>query len=144
MNNEIVSKISGSFNGFNSGAVFPLVNGQVWQQRHYKYKYKYAYRPDVKIYRDESNRWMMQVSVMDEPIEVVRAQIVEEGTITSAFDGFSGSSVFVFNNGHKWEQAEYKYSYHYSHRPSALVVDGINGLELHVEGMNESVRVRRA
>lgn len=144
MNNEIVSKISGSFNGFNSGAVFPLVNGHVWQQRHYKYKYKYAYRPDVRIYRDESNRWMMQVSIMDEPIEVVRAQIVEDGTITSDFSGFSGSSVFIFSNGHKWAQAEYKYLYHYSYRPAAFVVDGINGLELHVEGMTEGVRVRRA
>jgi hypothetical protein len=81
---------------------------------------------------------------MEEPIEVIRVNVLEEGAITSDFKGFEGSSLFKFQSGRVWEQAEYKYSYHYAHRPQAIVVDGVNGTVLQVEGMSESVRVRRA
>lgn len=79
---------------------------------------------------------------MDEPIEVVRVNIIEEGTIVSNFNGFDGSSRFEFQSGRVWQQAEYRYSYHYAYRPQALVVDGVNGTVLHVEGMSEQVGVR--
>ena len=81
---------------------------------------------------------------MDEPISVVRVNVLEEGTIISEFNGFDGSSRFQFQSGRVWEQAEYKYSYHYAYRPEALVIDGVDGVVLQVEGMNEQVRVRRA
>jgi hypothetical protein len=67
---------------------------------------------------------------MNEPIEVVRANILEDGVIVSEFNGFDGSSRFGFASGYVWEQAEYKYSHHYAHRPHAIVVDGVNGIEL--------------
>ncbi len=108
----------------------------------YRYKYKYAYRPEVRIYQD-GGEYMMEVSCMDEPIAVVRADIAVEGAIVSDFTGFNQGMKFEFQNGQVWEQAEYKYSYHYAYRPQARVVDGTNGHELHVDGMSETVRVRR-
>lgn len=81
---------------------------------------------------------------MSEPIEVARASVLEQGTIVSDFNGFDGSSRFEFQNGHVWQQAEYKYSYHYAYRPNAMVVSGVTGVILYVEGMSETVQVRRA
>jgi hypothetical protein len=143
MNEVIVSQIDGQFTGFHGDAIFKLANGQVWQQRRYRYRYKYAYRPSVKIYRGESGRWMMDVDVMSDSIEVVRVNIIENGAIASEFHGFDGHSIFKFDNGRIWEQSEYKYSYHYAYRPNALVVEGINGTELHVDGMSETIKVRQ-
>ena len=139
---EIRSQIAGSFTGYNGGAIFRLTNGQVWQQRRYKYKYKYHYRPRVRIYQNQG-RWLMECDCMDEPIEVVRADILEQGTIVSDFDGFRGKSRFEFQSGRVWEQAEYKYSYHYAYRPQGVVISGVNGVELHVDGMSEQVAVRQ-
>lgn len=139
---EFRSQIEGEFNGYDDGALFRLTNGQVWQQRRYKYKYKYKYRPRVRVYQ-EQGRWFMEFDCIDEPIEVVRANVVEEGTIVSDFRGFDGSSRFQFQNGRVWQQAEYKYNYHYAHRPHAVIVEGVNGLEIQVDGMSETVRVRR-
>jgi hypothetical protein len=139
---DIHSQLDGEFNGYDDGAIFRLTNGQIWQQRRYKYKYKYKYRPRVRLYQDQ-NRWFMEFDCMDEPIEVVRANVLEDGVIVSDFNGFHGRSRFKFASGRVWEQAEYKYSYHYAYRPHAIVVDGINGTELQVEGMGEKVRVRR-
>jgi hypothetical protein len=139
---EIRSRIAGSFTGYSGGAVFRLENGQVWQQKRYKYKYKYKYRPSVRVYKDSSN-YFMEVDCMSERIEVLRARVVEDGAIVSDFSGFDGSSKFQFENGRIWQQAEYKYSYHYAYRPHGIVVDGINGLELSVDGMSDTVRVSR-
>lgn len=142
MASEIKSNIEGEFNGFNNETIFFLANGQAWQQSRYRYRYKYAYRPQVRIYR-ETGRHMMQVAGIDEPIEVVPVDIVLEGKIVSDFVGFDGQSRFEFQNGQIWEQAEYKYSYHYAYMPNALIINGLNGYQLRVEGMDEPVRVRR-
>lgn len=139
---EIHSQIAGAFSGYHGGAVFRLTNGQTWQQRRYRYKYKYKYRPRVRVY-EEQGRKMMAFDCMDEPIEVVRANLLEDGIIVSDFNGFDGSSRFEFDSGNVWEQAEYKYSYHYAYRPQAIIVDGIGGVTLHVEGMSDEVQVRR-
>jgi hypothetical protein len=143
MTGVLNSKIEGEFNGYNDGAVFRLANGQVCQQKRYKYKYKYKYRLSVQIAHN-GTEYMMHVDCMSEPIAVVRVSIAEEGTIVSNFAGFSQDARFQFQNGRIWVPAEYKYSYHYAHRPEAVVVDGIDGYELSVEGMSETLRVRRA
>lgn len=139
---EIRGQLEGAFHGFDDGAIFRLTNGQAWQQRRYKYKYKYKYRPKVRIYQEQS-RWFMEFDCMNEPIEVVHVDILEEGAIVSDFNGFDGSSRFEFQSGRVWEQAEYKYSYHYAYRPHAIVVEGVDGIVLQVEGMSDQVRVRR-
>jgi hypothetical protein len=138
---DIHSRLAGAFTGYHGGAVFRLSNGQVWKRR-YKYKYKYKYRPYVRIYSEQGKR-LMEFDCMNEPIEVVRANHIEDGVIVSDFSGFDSSSRFQFDNGHVWQQIEYKYSYHYAYRPRAIVVDGVNGTVLHVEGMSDSIHVRR-
>src|ERR1700759_4402681 len=118
---EIHSQIVGAFRGYHGGAVFQLTNGQTWQQGRYKYKYKYKYRPRVRVY-EEQGRKMMAFDCMDEPIEVMRVNVLEDGIIVSDFDGFDGDSKFEFGNGHVWKQDEYKYNYHYAYRPRAVIV----------------------
>ncbi len=86
---------------------------------------------------------MLEVPGMSQPIPVVRVNLVEDGTIVSNFTGFFQDARFEFQNGRIWLPAEYKYCYHYAYRPPAIIVDGVNGLELAVEGMSETLRVRR-
>ncbi|MFA6392725.1 MAG: hypothetical protein WCW54_01405 [Candidatus Paceibacterota bacterium] len=142
-NKEFNLQIDGEFNGFNDGAVFKLTNGQVWQQKRYKYMYRYAYRPYVRIYRD-GTKWILEVKLTGcEPIEVIKVDIIQEGPIVSNFKGFFQNARFEFQNGNIWEQAEYKYNYHYAFRPHAVIINGVNGYELSVDGMSETVRVKR-
>ena len=139
---EIVSRLQGTFTGYNSGMIFRLSNGQVWQQARYKYKYKYKYRPRVRVYKD-GGRWFLHPDCMSDAIEVKQISVVAEGAVVSDFSGFSGESVFELENGSRWKQDEYKYNYHYAYRPHATVVSGVSGIEIHIEGMGDTVRVSR-
>jgi hypothetical protein len=60
----------------------------------------------VRLYHDQS-RWFMELDCMNEPIEVVRENILEDGVIISEFNGFDRSSRFAFASGCVWEQTEY-------------------------------------
>lgn len=142
MTNIISSRISGEFTGFDGDAIFELDNGQAWQQAEYKYLYKYAYRPRVQITR-EAGRYFLEVEGVPTKIRVFPVDIVIEGTISSDFEGFNGDSIFQFDNGQKWQQAEYKYNYHYAYRPRALIISSGGDYILKVEGMDETVRVRK-
>jgi len=142
MSNEIRSCIEGEFNGFDEGNVYRLDSGQVFQQTAYHYHYHYAFRPHVRVFR-KGSAVLLEVEGVSGAVPVTEVNCLEEGVIVSDFKGFEGKSVFQFENGNVWQQAEYKYNYHYAYRPDATVVDGINGPELHVEGMDETVRVMR-
>jgi hypothetical protein len=85
----------------------------------------------------------MEVDGISEPVEVVQVSMVIEGPIVSDFNGFEQGAKFEFSNGQVWEQREAKYSYHYAHRPQAIIIDGIDGYQMQVEGMEEPVRVRK-
>ncbi|MEI7728351.1 MAG: hypothetical protein WCO56_02220 [Verrucomicrobiota bacterium] len=142
MSTEIISKIQGTCTGFNGGAVFKLTNGQAWQQKVHKYTYRYKYRPDVRIYQADGT-FYIAIEGMDEVVPVVQVSILEDGVIVSEFNGFDQNVRFEFQSGRIWVPTEYKYVYHYEYRPQAIIVDGINGPELMVDGMNETIRVRR-
>ena len=43
---------------------------------------------------------------MNEPIEVVRANVLEDGAIVSDFNGFDDSSRFEFESGRVWEPSD--------------------------------------
>ena len=58
--NAFESRIAGEFKGWEGDTVFPLQNGQVWQQASYAYTYHYAYAPRVLIY-GTAQGWRMQV-----------------------------------------------------------------------------------
>ena len=136
------SKIASDFSGCSGSSIYQLVNGQMWQQSDYRYEYHYAYRPEARIV-EENGRNLLFVEGLSAPVVVRRVSAVEDGVITSEFPGFSRDAVFTFQNGHRWVPAEYKHVYHYAHRPHATIIDGRNGFELMVEGMNETLRVRR-
>lgn len=137
------SVIINEFHGWTGNAVLRLANGQVWQQSAYLYEYHYAHRPEARLV-DNGGETLLYVDGLTQPAVVRRVSVVEEGIITSKFTGFSRDARFTFQNGRTWVPAEYKYAYHYAHRPDAMVVDGVNGLELVVSGMSETLRVRRA
>ncbi len=65
------SQIDGAFHGWDGRTVFPIVNGQVWQQAAYAYRYRYAYRPDVLIYRSKGG-WRLEVDGVDQTVQVSR------------------------------------------------------------------------
>jgi hypothetical protein len=69
--NAIESKIDGTFEGWDGDTLFPLTNGQIWQQASYAYKYSYRYRPDVVIYYT-GVYYKMIVAGVDGPINVKR------------------------------------------------------------------------
>lgn len=143
MQQQINSQIEGEFTGYNDGAIFKLTNGQVWQQSVYKYKYHYAYRPKVRIYPSGSGSYFMEVDGVNDPVVVQQVTLASEGQIKSDFNGYKQGEKFQFQNGQTWEQTENKYVYHYAHMPHAVVIDGINGFQIQVDGMEESVKVRR-
>lgn len=70
-NGTIVSKIADTFEGFEDKNVYVLDNGQIWQQDDYHYHYAYKYRPDVVIYKDGINYYMI-VEDQDDKVKVKR------------------------------------------------------------------------
>lgn len=144
MNLVLDNQIDGEFIGFNGDTVFRFMNGQVWQQSTYYYEYHYAYCPKASIYRNASGGYQLQVDGIRSRVNVVQIQIVTEGIIVSDFNGFAHNNIFHFQNGQIWKQIEAKHIHHHANRPQAMVVDGVNGRELWVEGMDEMVKVRRA
>jgi hypothetical protein len=142
MVNEVRTRIQGAFHGCSGSTIYRLESGHVVQQNRYRYEYRYTYRPAARLFQDGSG-YVLDVDGMSETISVARVSLVEDGPIVSDFSGFHRDAVFQFQNGRIWMPAEYKYHYHYAHRPHASVVDGVNGYELGVEGMDVTIRVRR-
>ena len=143
MSKNFINQIEGEFIGYNDGVIFKLTNGEVWQQSRYKYKYHYAYRPRVRVFLSNSGSHLMEVEGVTESVEVARVSLIVEGQIVSDFEGYNQNAVFEFQNGQIWKQNENKHMYYYAHRPQALIIDGINGFQLQVDGMGEPVRVRK-
>lgn len=143
MRELIRSIVTNEFLGWTGSTVIRLSNGQVWQQSAYLYEYHYAHRPEARL-AEHNGETLAYVDGLSRPAVVRRVSIAEEGIIASKFTGYSRDASFTFQNGRTWVPAEYKYSYHYAHRPEAMVIDGINRFELVVAGMTETLRVRRA
>lgn len=61
----------------------------------------------------------------------------------SPFTGFEHGMVFRFGTGDVWQQVEATFARHNEVRPSAVVVDGLGGTVLKVEGIDTVVEVRR-
>lgn len=66
-----------------------------------------------------------------------------ESYIKGSFHGWSGETLFRLGNGQYWVQARYAYRYHYAYRPKARI-SSINGKYImEVQGMNDSIQVKR-
>ena len=72
-------------------------------------------------------------------------RVIEEGQIKGEFNGFKDDkTIFEMQNGKKWQQAEYKYSYHYEFMPKVKIVEELGSYYLVVDSMNDKVLVRQA
>ena len=69
------------------------------------------------------------------------AQIVYKGRINSSFEGFDDGAIFKMENGTYWVQDKYRYWYHYSYRPHAVITEENGRYIMTVEG--ESIPVKR-
>lgn len=64
-------------------------------------------------------------------------------SIEGAFNGFDGDTLFKLSDGTYWIQAEYKYWYHYEHRPQVEIFPLHGVPHLRVVGHSESVAVQQ-
>jgi hypothetical protein len=67
-----------------------------------------------------------------------------QSRIRGPFTGWHGDALFKLANGQYWLQAEYKYKYRYMYRPAVVITQSGSGFQMSVEGMDDSVGVRRA
>ncbi len=138
----VSSKIYGAFYGWSGKTLFKLINGQYWMQKSYNYKYKYKYRPNIEIVEDGSNKYL-KVEGIDKLLPVRRVTDVIESNITGEFKGWDGNTVFHLDNGQQWKQSEYAYTYHYAYRPEVIIYNTGTEYLLSVEGMKDTISVRR-
>jgi len=71
-------------------------------------------------------------------------KIIEESQIQNDFNGFEDEKViFEMQSGSKWQQAEYKYNYHYTHMPKAKIIEELGSYYLQVDGISDKVLVKQ-
>lgn len=68
---------------------------------------------------------------------------IVSSTIRGEFEGWSGETVFVLDNGQVWQQASYAYHYHYAYRPQVTILPVDGGWVMQVEGVSQLLPVRR-
>jgi hypothetical protein len=66
-----------------------------------------------------------------------------ESQIYGAFTGWHEDALFKLTNGQYWIQAEYKYEYNYQYRPYVTITGGLGGYVMKIDGMSNTVGVRR-
>lgn len=70
-------------------------------------------------------------------------RVIYDSRIEGEFEGWDGDRIYELTNGTRWQQVRYKYRYKYKYRPRAKIIEQNGGKYLEVEGMDESIRVRR-
>jgi len=68
---------------------------------------------------------------------------VLESQIEGTFEGWSGETIFKLTNGQIWQQSSYAYMYHYAYRPKVMIFPSGGGCKMKVEGVNNSLPVKR-
>jgi hypothetical protein len=66
-----------------------------------------------------------------------------ETRMAGDFTGWDGSTVFQFANGQLWRQASFGTLYHFQRSPKVTLVATGSGWRLQVEGVPQSIYVRR-
>ena len=67
-------------------------------------------------------------------------EVVFQGKLDGAFDGFGDDKLFKTSNGQYWIQAKYKYWYHYKYRPDITIYKENGRYYISVEGKEIEVR----
>jgi hypothetical protein len=70
------------------------------------------------------------------------AEVIED-RIEGAFNGWDGETIFKLTNGQIWQQSSYAYRYHYAYRPEVVIYPATGGFKMHVDGVDDSVSVKR-
>ena len=83
---------------------------------------------------------IVQALMLKEPS--TDGQSVVETTISGAFSGWSGDTIWKMDNGQIWQQSEYSYTYHYAYRPSVLIFRSGGGWKMRVDGLTEQIGVK--
>ncbi len=66
-----------------------------------------------------------------------------ETQIDGTFEGWQGETIFKLTNGQIWQQSSYAYTYHYAYRPEVLIYSGGGGCKMKVDGVSDSISVKR-
>src|SRR5688572_23096316 len=72
------SRVTGHFQGFETGQLLELENGDVWQQDTVKNRYAYGYRPKVSVWQEGTHHYM-DIAGMYELIHVRRVPVNPSG-----------------------------------------------------------------
>lgn len=136
----IKSQIKNDFLGFNDEMLFQLYNGQTWIQKNFKYWHYHALRPRITIYI-LNDQFFFNVDGRLEFVEVRQCPDVQEATIVSNFNGWSGDTIFEMDNGQTWKQDGYASHSSFQQRPSAIIFQTDWGHKMIVGG--EKVKVKR-
>jgi hypothetical protein len=68
---------------------------------------------------------------------------VIESRIDGEFEGWEGDTIFRLQNGQVWQQSSYAYRYSYAYSPRVTIYPVSGGYEMKVDGVNDTVRVKR-
>lgn len=99
---------------------------------------------------DALNGWLNRFAAR--PFEAVSASetsstqpapAVVETQIEGEFEGWDGETVFKLANGQIWQQSSFAYTYHYAYRPKVLVYKSGTTYKMKVEGVADTVQVKR-
>ncbi|HYK89115.1 MAG TPA: hypothetical protein VE398_10115 [Acidobacteriota bacterium] len=66
-----------------------------------------------------------------------------ESKIDGEFHGWSGKTPFALVNGQIWQQSSNGLTHHYAHSPKVLIYRSGSGIKMSVEGMQDSIFVKR-
>lgn len=70
-------------------------------------------------------------------------KVIRESRIDGDFEGFDDEVLFKLEDGSYWIQDEYMYSYHYSFRPVANIIESNGRLYINIDGQTQAVPVRQ-
>jgi hypothetical protein len=77
------SRVTGHFQGFETGQLLELENGDTWQQDTVKNRYAYGYRPKASVWKEGSEHYM-DIAGMYELIHVRPVRVNPVSPIVSA------------------------------------------------------------
>lgn len=136
----------------NNGEIFKLCDDSFWKVM-YEYEYLYEYYPSVVVCPGRGTLVIgsktLQVQQISAPSPTssqpptASVGSVIESRIDGDFSGWDGETVFKLTNGQIWEQASYSYAYHDAYSPQVVIYPSGGEYRLHVEGMTETIAVRR-
>lgn len=63
--------------------------------------------------------------------------------IEGAFEGWTGNTAWVLDNGQIWQQAQYSYHYHYAYNPEVTIFTSNASWFMRVAGDDAQIQVQR-